>query len=314
MSDIAIIIGAGLGGIGLGTIIAAGYLYSKQDREELANTAAGIAQTLTPDQLAQRSINKRTKEIIEENQAREEQTRKDSEKKIKRLENLYTDLKSLGKTLRPINDKLDDETIPEEERKNLESERSPILKRARKIEEEIKKYANNLRLLAKNNLAFREPVVEEPVVEEPVVEEPVVEEPVVEPVVEEPVVEEPVAEEPVAEEPVVEPVVEEPVVEEPVVEEPVVEEPVAEEENDDYRSEVDETPEDDLNMPIERISSSSFSSNPPAGGSKYFTLTYTPKKSTKKQKSKINRITKRNKMNKRKTKRNKINKRKTKRN
>jgi hypothetical protein len=306
MNDLPLLLGVGLGGIGLGTIIAAGYLYSNQDREVLKNSAAGIVQKMTPDQLSQKSINIRTQNIMAENQERDEKSRKNNDK-IKNLESLYTDIQSLDKLIRTINDKLEDKSISEEDRVNLENERAPLLASARKIEKEIKKYDEDLRQLAKNNISFKQdaslikdPVTKEPDIQKPDIQEPNIQEPnIQEPNIQEPDIQEPDIQEPNIQEPdIQEPDIQEPDIQEPDIQEPIIQEP----EEEDFQS---KTPEDDLNMPIER--SDSFSSNPPTGGSKYFTLTYTPKKSTKKRKS----LTKRNKLNKRKTKRNK---RKTKRN
>jgi hypothetical protein len=259
MSEIPLILGVGLGGIGIGTIIAAGYLYSNKDREQIKDIAQGITsaaiQSLNSNKIAQKSINERTEKITKENEERYKKEQENSGK-IADLEQLYKDIQMLDKELQPINEQIDNPSILQQDKKNIERRRAEILENARILEKQIKKYPETLRQLAKNNLAIERDTIDRASYREP---------------------------------------------------KSVNEEPLSDEE-DIYNSEEDNTPEEDLNMPIETQERDSFMSTPPSGGSKYFTLTYTPKKLTKKCKSNCNKI------NKSKAKRNKINKRKSKRN
>lgn len=261
MSEIPLILGVGLGGIGIGTIIAAGYLYSNKDREQMKDMAQGITsaaiQALNSNKIAQKSINERTEKITKENEERYKKEQVNSEK-IAELEQLYKDIQMLDKELQPINEQIDNPSIPQQDKKNIERRRAEILENARILEKQIRKYPETIRQIAKNNVSIERDTIERASYREP---------------------------------------------------KPMNEEPLSNSDAEDiYSSEEDNTPEEDLNMPIEAEERDSFMSLPPSGGSKYFTLTYTPKKLTKKCKSNYNKI------NKGKSKRNKINKRKSKRN
>lgn len=277
MSELPLILGVGLGGIGIGTIIAAGYLYSRKDKEEIIDVAKGIASTipnlptvpyenipdeqLTAEQKAEKVRIKRQKSAAVQSylnkKSSEEESKRMRENAIKQsqdapkiaiLEKLYRNIQKLDEELQPLNN--NPSLTPEQKRRQSE-----ILSEARGIEKQIKKYDEYLRQFAKNNLAMERDRIAK---ETPAIRS-----------------------------------------------EPITEESEEEKIEDvDYYDSEEETPEEDFNLPIETEDRNSFSSNP-AGGSKYFTLTYTPKKVTKKYK--LN-------SNKRKSKRNKINKRKTKRN
>ena len=266
MSEIPLILGVGLGGIGLGTIIAAGYLYSNKDKEQLQNAVTDVAQGINEDlseqekrardsarrQAAEIKDSERRRKIEEENVKRYNIEKAEKDAKLPQLEQLYRNIYTFDEELKPINQQIDNPSTPQQDKKNLERRRAEILVAANSLNKKIKKYPENLRQEAKNRLSNeRETISRASYVREPE--------------------------------------------EDPLSEEEEEEDPLSEEEN--------KTPDEDLIM-----RSDSFSSNSSTGGSKYFTLTYTPKKLIKKCKSKCNKI------NNRKSKRNKINKIKTKRN
>lgn len=265
MSEIPLILGVGLGGIGLGTIIAAGYLYSKKDREEIIDFAEEKLpsipfqnipdEELTPEQIKEQkkikalrketilsNITKRQRKIEEKQMKVFESEQKKEAPKIKQLEQLYKDIKKLDEELQPINDKLDSPSISQQNKKDLERRRSEILAEARSLEKQIKNYPQHLRQMAKYKLAIERDKIASETNGKP--------------------------------------------------SEIVVEESISKEgydsNDENITPEDDNTPEDDYIMSMETTSDrDSFSSNP-AGGSKYFTLTYTPKKITKKYKTNIN--------------------------
>lgn len=262
MSEIPLILGVGLGGIGLGTIIAAGYLYSKKDREQLADVAQEIYsnlpaipfqnipdEQLTPEQSREKQRIKsfrsatiqadmtRRQQIAEKQRLKELKTKQEEETpKIEQLEELYQNIQTLDEELKPLNDQINTLT-PQQKRRHAE-----ILVEARTLEKQIKKYPQHLRQIAKNNLSIQRDTIARETYTRP--------------------------------------------------SELVTQETLSDGDytdyNSDYNSDEDKTTEDDLNMHFEpEDPDDNFSSNH-SGGSKYFTLTYTPKKLTKKYKSNSN--------------------------
>lgn len=270
MSEIPLILGVGLGGIGLGTIIAAGYLYSKKDREQLADVAQEIYsnlpaipfqnipdEQLTPEQSREKQRIKsfrsatiqadmtRRQKIAEKQRLKELKTKQEEETpKIEQLEELYQNIQTLDEELKPLNDQINTLT-PQQKRRQAE-----ILVEARTLEKQIKKYPQHLRQIAKNNLSIQRDTIARETYTRP--------------------------------------------------SELVTQETLSDGDytdynsgdytdyNSDYNSDEDKTTEDDLNMPFEPEEPDDNLSSNHSGGSKYFTLTYTPKKLTKKYKSNSN--------------------------
>ena len=157
MSDNPLILGIGLGGVAIGTIFAAGYMFGVKQRsssgkpEEDNNIEDDNEDR--EDNLTPKFIQKPTTKREEENYKREFSRQEEENKKRPEVIKLFDDRENLKKELDKINNKLEDPTKIPEEKEILVRRRTEILKKNKQLEKQIQSYPSDIIQRVKNKLA-----------------------------------------------------------------------------------------------------------------------------------------------------------------